>query len=186
MALKECKEPYRNDVEVVGNYRFVRRHTEKKVYSIPSWLDPHLANVQNGQLVFDAAISIGAQAGIDLGTELLLANIPWRVAGKGYWKLVKYAPKLPDLPFPLVGKKAADLAEHLAMYEAMTGAVMGVAMENDAIDNPKYSHPGWKKMRYNRKVRTCGVSKEITIHFMHNHVTNEVDEFKFKHIKLVP
>lgn len=186
LELKECKEPYRNDVEIVGNYRFVRRHTEQKVYSIPSWLDPHLADVQNGQVVFDAAISIGAQVGLDLGTELAAASIPWRVAGKGFWKLVKYAPKLPDLPFPVVGKKAADLAEHLAMYEAMTGAVTDVAMENDEIGNPKYAHPGWKKMRYVRKVKTCGVSKEITIHYMHNYVTNEVDEFKFKYIKIVP
>lgn len=183
LALKECKEPYRDDEEIVGNYKFIRRHTEKKVYSIPSWLDPHLANVQNGQLVFDAAISIGAQSGLDLATELAMAGIPWRVAGKGYWKLVKYAPKLPDLPFPVVGKKASDLVEHLAMYEAMTGAFTNVEMENSELKDPKYSHSGWRKLKYDRTVRQCdGKSKRLIIHYMHNKITQEVDQFKFKNI----
>lgn len=89
LEIKECKEPYRNDEEVVGNYRYFRRHTEQKVTSAPSWLDPHLADVQEGQLILDATISLGAQMGADLGAELAMAAIPGRVAGRGLWKLVK-------------------------------------------------------------------------------------------------
>lgn len=89
LELKQCKEPYRNDEEVVGDYRFFRRHTEQKVTSAPSWLDPHLADIQEGQLILDASISLGAQMGADLSAELAMAGIPWRVAGQGLWKLVK-------------------------------------------------------------------------------------------------
>jgi hypothetical protein len=97
LELKQCKEPYRNDEEVVGDYRFFRRHTEQKVTSAPSWLDPHLADVQEGQLILDACISLGAQMGADLGAELAMAAIPWRVAGQGLWVLKKYPLKILDL-----------------------------------------------------------------------------------------
>ena len=101
-------------------------------------------------------------------------------------KTDNYLPGLPRDVQPLLGRGSTgavvpnNLLEQLAMESARADPCSGKHLEDITIGDGRWQEPGWAKYQMSPTVHSpLGFRLRVTIHYLVNRLTGEIDDFKF-------